>query len=212
MKIHCLYNPQYQFLFDNYFKSSLKEDFEIITKIVNLNDYHLISIEKLRFIDEKLKENEQFIFLDVDMQFFGPIQPVFDKFLKHFDITFMNGSSGSKIWANTGMVIANRNEKTVKFIEGALNTLLKNTMEHFHDEEVINYGLVKYRRFVKTGLLGKEFWCGHRLWNGNGMIPNHPLLCHHATGTNLSLDKKIEQLELFKQTFGRPIPPLLRLI
>ena len=57
MKIHCLYNPQYQFLFDNYFKSSLKEDFEIITKIVDLNDYHLISIEKLRFIDEKLKEN-----------------------------------------------------------------------------------------------------------------------------------------------------------
>ena len=206
MKTYCLFNEPYKILYRDYFKPSIQDDLEIFSKIIKENKYHNVTHQKLEYFTQAIIENldSRILFLDVDIQFFEPILPTINKALDAFDICLLNGgiTKEGNQWFNTGVMAVNCNKKIRKFFTGAIETfrLNLNKCKDFHDEEIINFGLKKYKNFLKIAMLSDQFWCGHRYWNGNGLVPNHPVICHHATGTDLSLEKKIQQLELFRNT------------
>ena len=214
MKLICIFNDLHKTLFDNYFKATIQDDFEIITRQTGQNEFKEIMFEKIDWLIEQIKANlgQPIVMMDVDIQFFGTIKPEVEETLLNCDACFMNAEPSNInprfTSINGGLIGVNCSEKTLKFFEGVSRT--HRSFAHIsplHSEETaINLGLQRYPHFMKTIVLGDQFWCGHRMYHTvhhTCIIPPHPIVLHHATGTDFSFDKKIDQLEMFRKALRK---------
>jgi len=222
MKLYCFYNDAHKVLFDNWFKPSIKDDFEIKDKILTddvidithkNNDFYKICIFKivhiLEAIEENINNNEIFLYFDVDIQFFGKIEDRIEELMKDNDILFQKG--GRSI--NIGMIVCRSSEKTKQFWLNVKTELIKTKL---NDENICRYllGLDNkvdqhcnyYKRNNKYSikwnyLPEKEFVGGHivSISTSEDIFKKIPkeILVHHASYT-MGLENKIKQLTYVK--------------
>jgi hypothetical protein len=120
MKIYTIYSPTHKTLYENYFKKTLPEEFDLFyTEIPQecpsgefyKNGWSETCFKKVEYFIQICEENmgSKFVFSDVDVQFFGNIKDVLLEELEDYDIACQS-DNGTYC---AGFFICNANEKTL---------------------------------------------------------------------------------------------------
>jgi len=203
MKIYTMVSKSHQFLYDEFFYKSIKEnepDAEIILgnqdQICNSGNYYEDGWkesmrQKVEIYSEAMNsEDSMFIWSDVDIEFYEPFVKQCIKELGDFDIAFQEGVGNEYC---DGFFIAKVNDRTKKFFD-----ILKNKYENYScDQDAINKNI----QLVKAKFLSRKFLnvsFQHSHWDGQEVILKEPILMFHANYT-VGLQKKIMLLKSIKQ-------------
>lgn len=216
-KIYTIYSPSHRELYNNWFKKTLKDDFEIVSQEIPQdcrtakfysNGWVKAVLNKIPMIFKAIGETSEggfFIFSDVDVQFFLPIQEEIRKVLSEnskIDIFFqqdaVRDSSGVPYFC-TGFFVCRVNSKTYKFWKLVAEKMEK---ENKGDQECANY------IWQEEKVLGLKLdFLPHCFWNPNSGVINPKIwkqgehlkvftgaIMHHANWT-VGVANKIEQLK-----------------
>jgi hypothetical protein len=145
-----------------------------------------------------MDKNEEFIFSDIDVQFFDKPQKYCKKALSYLDIAFQNDYYGH---ACTGFFYAKNND-SVKYL---ISTSLSQIEHHRDDQAVVNH-LLKFNLHVKYGLLPPEFFTFgmfYNHWHGEKEFPlPDNIVMHHANWVK-GVDNKIDLLKTVRDIYNR---------
>lgn len=211
--LYALYTPSHEILLNKWFSPSIKDDFTIITQFepqeclsgsYKEEGWKKTTSKKVDLIIRAIKENwgNIFIFSDVDVQFFAPIQDTVLALMEHKDfLAQKNRPSGVMC---SGFFVCRANQKTLDLWEdvrhymdnhkkvsdqGALNACLNNKRNPY--KIIWDYLPVVF--FGGGTLTGFQWVPGKKL-----PIPQG-ILMHHANWTE-GLDHKIAQLRYVYNT------------
>lgn len=134
MKIYTFSTPRNEKLFNDWFQATLKDSIPIIKKngqdidqeVVFMQDgWTKITLQKVSAILEAVNEcwGSEFVFSDVDIQFFREILPVIKKIKKDCDLVFQQDSPDGRVC--TGFFYCRANERTKQFWE-SVKVLMEN--------------------------------------------------------------------------------------
>lgn len=221
MKLYTFYTDSHAEYLCKYFLPSIKDNFELtIYKKPQLSDSGVYMeggwIDTMLYkvdtiisgIRENIHQHAIFIHSDIDIQFFGPIEPDILATIENYDIAFQKGARS----INNGFFACVANEKTLQFWLDVKAYIIKNQV---HDERASKalLGLpldfydddnVAFRNFSNKYDLD---WCYlpiEKFVGGQYIVesfesqkltpPPATILMHHATST-LGYENKIRQLE-----------------
>ena len=229
IKVYTLFTESHKKLFTDYFLSTFpfRKEIELIVlyrdqkcatgafESEGFKDTVKYKIEC--FVDglNACKDDEIFMFIDPDIQFFGDFYTDIINAIQNFDAVFQNDVFGG---ANTGFFA----DKSYKKTKGFFKTLLGNfdINEFKHDQDLTNYLLQNKRSYptidINWTFLPETYWTyGHiaakqntKTGKYNGAwtqqsddfeIPKN-IKIHHANWTE-GVNNKIKLLDIVKQKY-----------
>lgn len=216
IKLYALYTPSHEILKDNYFLPSLQDDFELILEFSEQTcssttfmstGWTATTIKKVDLIIRAIKENwgKIFIFSDVDIQFFAPIQKKIISLMKDNDIVMQRNNPQGVLC--TGFFACRGNEKTLALWQDVKKRMEKNKEQS--DQITFNQCIKSKRKKnpygVKWDYLPAIFFGGGtltgKLWFPGDSLPiPQGIVLHHANWTR-GVKNKIAQLEYVKKYF-----------
>jgi len=223
MKIYALYTPSHEVLKDKFFLPSIQDDFDIVLEFCDQTcpsakfmseGWTETTIRKVDLIIRAIKENwgSIFIFSDVDIQFFCPIQNTILMYMHDKDMVIQKNSPSGVLCS--GFFACRGNEKTLQ-----LWTDVKKTMEQsgsYSDQNSLNHCIKRHSKKnpynISWGYLPETFFGGGTLtgcfWNVGMSLPiPHDIMMHHANWTK-GIKNKIAQLVYVRNTvLKRPKEP-----
>jgi len=209
MKIYTFLAEAQEFMYENYFLSSLPKDFEPHATIhtepyvdFGVTPFSERTRSKLDFIAEACKENfgEIIVFADADVQFFGPIKETLIEELGDFDIACQQGGIFTYFSLCPGFFVCDCNPTTLK--------LFDNMKKFFRTDDQFSLNEQKWICKYKCLSPSKFFTIGHVLYLNNNnkskrweegvdfTVPN-TILMHHASGVT-TLEKKLKLLDIVR--------------
>lgn len=202
MKIYTYYTESHRIFFEQYFKKTV-QDLEIVESLgdqeCQTGSYYQdgwknTTMKKVDVFIRAVQENMNgiFVFSDVDIQFFGPIEKALLEELGEADIAIQNDYNGGLC---SGFFICRGNERTLRMFENMKN----NHDSYLEDQHALNMNL----HFCKVNILSQRFWTFGSFggqWKGqNFQIPDN-LLMHHANWTE-GIQNKINLLNIVRQKY-----------
>lgn len=205
MRLYTFYTSSHQVFKDQWFLPSIKDNFDIRTKFV---DQYCLTAEfkdkgwnktmlfKVNLIIKGIKENwgKIFIYSDIDVQFFRPIQPLIAHLMKDNDLIIQRNNPSGELCA--GFFACRGNKKTLKLWQQIRNLMLK---QGKRDQQGLNTLLRKKNKLnIVWDYLPAEFFGGGTLtgkrWDPGDVLPvPKNIAMHHANYT--LKENKIAQLE-----------------
>lgn len=189
MKIYTILSPSHKFLFDTFFAPSLKK-YEPSAELIIVDQKQICSSGN--YYDHGWKESmeqkvdvylqavedtqsQYFIWSDVDIEFYDSFIDKCIQELGENDIAFQEGV-GDEYCA--GFFIAKINDNTKKFFR-----ILKEQYSNYScDQQAINANI----KLINAKFLSQQFFnisFQHRLWNGQEIHLNEPIIMFHANYT-----------------------------
>jgi hypothetical protein len=214
IKLYAIYTPSHRVLVNDYFLPSLKEynNFDIILEhqpqecpsaIFKSRGWTKTTRKKVDLILRAIHENwgSIFVFSDVDIQFFAPIEPLIPALMDGYDLRIQRNAPGDK--PCTGFFICRANEKTRELWEN-----VRAYMEEFQEvSDQLSFVRCIHNRSrrpegLRWGYLPDMFFSAGtleaKLWKpGQPLKTPHKIVLHHANWT-VGIENKVEQLELVK--------------
>ena len=213
MKLYAIYTPSHEILKDKFFLPSIQDDFEIILEQCDQTSpsakfmsegWTDTTIRKVELIIQAVKENwnSVFIFSDVDIQFFRPIEKTILSLMKNNDLVIQKNSPNGVLCS--GFFACRGNEKTLQ-----LWTDVKAYMENDKsksDQVSLNHCIKRSSTQnpygLKWGYLPNSFFGGGTLtgctWCPGKKLPvPSNIMMHHANWTK-GISNKIAQLKYVK--------------
>lgn len=212
MRLYALYTPSHEVLKDTFFLPSIQDDFEIILEfapqtsqsaVFMSEGWTVTTMRKVDLIIRAIEENmgDVFIFSDVDIQFFAPIQECIEELIEGKDIIMQRNNPEGVLC--TGFFACRANEKTLR--------LWKDVKKHMHDHK-LHSDQISFNKCIKKGskknpydivwdyLPNKFFGAGTLiaysgyLWKPGKQLPiPDDIVMHHANWTK-GVKNKIAQL------------------
>jgi hypothetical protein len=210
MKLYALYTPSHELLKNTFFLPSIQDDFDIVLEFCDQtcssakfmgDGWTETTQRKVDLIIRAIKENwgSIFIFSDVDIQFFAPIQNTILMYMHDKDMVMQKNTPSGVLC--TGFFSCRGNEKTLQ-----LWTDVKKAME----EDKSSSDQISLNRCIKRnskknpynlswGYLPNSFFGGGTLtgceWNPGMLLPiPDDIVMHHANWTK-GIKNKVAQLE-----------------
>ena len=140
-------------------------------------EFQQMMVRKTELVSDLISDNDEpFIVSDVDIQFFGSIQPELELALSaEKDVVFQIEPGG----VNTGFILIRPSKKVLSFWREVAK-VLKNTSNHMLNEQaLINQKL----RMINYGKFGPRIWS----WYMGGMKSD--ILLHHANCAGDAMEK-----------------------
>jgi hypothetical protein len=209
IKLYALYTPSHEVLKDKFFLPSIKDDFEVIIEFCEQTcpsakfmseGWTKTTMRKVDLIIRAIKENwgTFFIFSDVDIQFFAPIQDAVIKLMKDKDIVMQKNNPAGVLC--TGFFACRGNEKTLRLWTDVKKTMKKKASNS--DQNSFNQCIKKKSKknpynIVWAYLPDSFFGAGTRTgreWRPGMSLPiPRDIMIHHANWTK-GIKNKIAQL------------------
>ena len=159
MKIYCFYTPSYEILVNEWFLSTIKDDYKIILKVGKDPGHHIryketgwfnLHQEKVKFILEAIRDNwgEVFIYSDPDVQFITKIQNYVVKSMEDKDLVFQKDDPLGTLCA--GFFLCRGNEKTLKLwqhVHDLVGVEQKDDQDNIND--ILIYGIANIGKIVR---------------------------------------------------------------
>ncbi|MGB8366889.1 MAG: putative nucleotide-diphospho-sugar transferase [Candidatus Babeliales bacterium] len=212
MKLYALYTPSHTILKNEWFLPSIKkhDDFDLIIESHEQTcssasfmstGWTSTTIKKIELIIRAIEENwgKVFIFSDVDIQFFAPIQKKIEKLIKNKDMVVQKNQPNGQLCS--GFFACRGNEKTLQLWQDAYQLMVKN--EKISDQAALNQCLRGKHKTNRYNLVwdylpvtffgaGTLTGCG---WKPNKKLPiPKNIVLHHANWTK-GIENKIAQLK-----------------
>ena len=209
MKLYALYTPSHEVLKDNFFLPSLCDDFDIIfefceqtclsAKFMN-EGWTETTMRKVDLIIRAIQENwgSIFIFSDVDIQFFHPIQERIIELMKGKDMVIQKNSPNGVLCS--GFFACRGNEKTLQLWQDVKKTMQKNKLNS--DQNSLNRCIKRHNKknsynvvwdYLPDTFFGGGTLTGHEWYPGKHLPIPYGILMHHANWTK-GIKNKIAQL------------------
>lgn len=209
IKLYALYTPSHEVLKDQFFLPSIQDDFDIILEFCDQTcasakfmseGWTDTTMRKVDLIIRAIQENwgSFFIFSDVDIQFFGPIQQHIINLIKNKDIVIQRNTPDGVMC--TGFFVCRGNEKTLQLWQDVKKVMQKNSLNS--DQNSFNRCIKRHSKQNKYnvvwGYLPDIFFGGGTLtgyeWRPGMTLPIPPdIVMHHANWTK-GIKNKIAQL------------------
>ena len=215
MKLYALYTPSHEILKDKYFLPSIQDDFEIIMEFCEQTSESAIFMSEgwtattmrkvdliIRAIEENISSGEIFIFSDVDIQFFAPIQDNIIELIEGKDIVMQRNNPEGVLC--TGFFACRANEKTLRLWKDVKKRMQTNKL---HSDQISFNQCIKKRSKknpydVRWDYLPHTFFGAGTLaaypgylWKpGRKLDIPHDIMMHHANWTR-GVNNKIAQLK-----------------
>lgn len=209
MKLYALYTPSHEILKDTFFLPSIKDDFEIILEFCEQTcpsaqfmseGWTKTTMRKVDLIIRAIEENwgEIFIFSDVDIQFFAPIQDIILALMKGKDIIMQRNNPDGVLC--TGFFACRANEKTLRLWQDVKKVMQKKKLnsDQISFNQCIKKKSKKNPYDITWAYLPNSFFGGGTLtgreWKPGIKLPiPHDIIMHHANWTK-GIKNKIAQL------------------
>lgn len=200
MKIYTIYSDSHEVLYNDYFLKTLPNEFDLIsTKIPQecqtgdfYNDgWNRTCYRKVELFIKACEDNmgENFIFSDVDIQFFGNIKDILLEELGDYDIACQNDTSN--IYCS-GFFICNANERTLNMFKRMKDNYNKEDQTSLNQEIYLSKSKFLSRKFFTIGHITNS------IWNGQDVEIPKDILVHHANWT-IGINNKIKLLNIVKE-------------
>lgn len=210
IKLYALYTPSHEILKDQFFLPSIQDDFDIILEKCDQTSpsakfmsegWTQTTIRKVDLIIRAIKENWDdtiFIFSDVDIQFFRPIQDTIILLMKNHDLVIQKNCPSGVLCS--GFFACRGNEKTLKLWTDVKEYMQKNDTKS--DQISLNYCIKRNSKtnpynIIWNYLPDSFFGGGTRTgceWKPGKKLPiPHNIMMHHANWTK-GIKNKIAQL------------------
>lgn len=221
MKLYALYTPSHEILKDTYFLPSIQDDFEIVLGFCEQTSssatfmsegWTKTTMRKVDLIIRAIEENwgNVFIFSDVDIQFFAPIQDTILALIEGKDIIMQRNNPEGVLC--TGFFACRANEKTLRLWQDVKKTMENNKSNS--DQISFNQCIKKKSKRNPYGLVwdylpDSFFGAGTLaaypgyLWKPGRMlhIPDD-IMIHHANWTR-GIKNKIAQLKYVRNEVSK---------
>ncbi len=212
MKLYAVYTPSHAVLKDNWFLPSIQDDFDLVIEFHEQTcpsasfmsaGWTSTTIKKVELIIRAIEENwgKIFIFSDVDIQFFTPIQNQIEQLMEGKDMVIQKNHPNGMLCS--GFFACRSNEKTLQLWQDAHKLMFNN--KKISDQVALNRGLKKDNKYnVTWSHLPNTFFGGGTL-TGHGWRPGKRLpipkniVIHHANYTK-GIKNKIAQLKYVRNT------------
>jgi Nucleotide-diphospho-sugar transferase len=209
MKLYALYTPSHEILKDDFFLPSIQDDFDIIFEFCDQTcasakfmdeGWTDTTMRKVDLIIRAIQENwgSIFIFSDVDIQFFSPVQAKILQLMEGKDMVIQRNSPNGVLCS--GFFACCGNERTLQLWQDVKTIMQKNKLNS--DQKSLNQCIKRHSKKnpynVAWAYLPKTFFGGGTLtgfeWvpGMNLPIPNG-IMMHHANWTK-GIKNKIAQL------------------
>jgi len=215
IKLYALYTPSHEVLKDEYFLPSIQDDFDIVLEFCEqtcatakfMNEgWTKTTMRKVDLIIRAIEENwgKIFIFSDVDIQFFAPIQDTILALMEGKDIIMQRNNPSGVLC--TGFFACRGNEKTLRLWKDVKKTMQKKSSNS--DQNSFNQCIKKKSKRNPYGLvwdyLPDSFFGGGTLtgyeWRPGMYLPiPEDIKMHHANWTP-GISNKIKQLKYVART------------
>lgn len=209
MKLYALYTPSHEVLKDRFFLPSIQDDFEIVLEFCEQTcpsakfkskGWTKTTIRKVDLIIRAIKENwgSVFIFSDVDIQFFCPIQNTILMYMTDKDMVIQKNNPSGVLCS--GFFACRGNEKTLRLWEDVKRKMEQDDSDS--DQISLNRCIKRNSKKNPYGIawdyLPDTFFGGGTLtgylWKpGMSLFIPHDIMIHHANWTN-GVKNKIAQL------------------
>lgn len=132
-KLYCFYTPLYKSVYENYFLPSIKDDFEVITKIFDQEcpsgryfseGWERVTIHKLYMLRDAIYEHidqKVFFYSDIDIIFLRPVIDLCLQHLQDHDFVIQEGWPSGKLCS--GFMAIKGSKRTLNLIEVALDLM-----------------------------------------------------------------------------------------
>lgn len=216
-KLYCMYTPEFQTLYEEYFLPSIKDDFEIVlmkysqecpSALFRSEGWEKTMLRKLEMLEEAIVENwnQIFFYSDIDIIF---LKPILEIALNHLgDNDFVVQQSWPRKRLCAGFFVMRGNKKTLKLIRQAHYLLREKKC--IDDQVAIQTALKDF----KKGEIAWQFLPSEQFPNGNRVLKNHSgqytvdseivlhdsILLFHATNC-IGLDYKYHFLTQVQEEF-----------
>lgn len=215
IKLYALYTPSHRTLKDSYFLPSIQDDFDVICEPAEQKcssarfmdtGWTETTTAKVDLIIRAIHENwgNVFIFSDVDIQFFCPIQETILSLLKDNDLIIQKNSPNGVLCS--GFFACKANEKTLTLWTDVRKIMEKNSSksDQISLNQCIKRNSKKNPYGIKWDYLPDTFFGGGTLtgheWHPGKKLPIPAnIMMHHANWTK-GIHNKIAQLKYVKQT------------
>jgi hypothetical protein len=207
-RLYTIYSPSHEVLYNNWFLPSLKDDYEVVVKMIrqNFDPQNFLSIEwgatmlqKVELILAAIKAEwgGMFIYSDVDIQFFRSFRSVVEPLMDNKDIIFQRDNpQGTKC---AGFFVCRANEVTLALWQKVKKYMLDRRMNC--DQTALNavIGTSKVRwDFLPSEFFGGGTFNNHH-WNPGDSLPiPQNAIMHHANYT-IGIENKLLQLQYVRQ-------------
>ena len=209
IKLYALYTPSHKILKDKYFLPSIQDDFDIVLEFYDQTcpsakfmreGWTETTMRKVDLIIRAIKENwgSIFIFSDVDIQFFCPIQQTVLMYMHDNDMMIQKNSPSGVLC--TGFFVCRGNEKTLQLWKDVKKTMEKGGL--YSDQNSLNHCIKRHSKNnpynVNWSYLPDTFFGGGTLtgceWHPGESLPiPRDIMMHHANWTK-GIKNKIAQL------------------
>jgi hypothetical protein len=209
MKLYALYTPSHEVLKDRFFLPSIQDDFEIVLEFCEQTcpsgkfmseGWTDTTIRKVELIIRAIEENwgEIFIFSDVDIQFFAPIQDTIFTLMNGKDIIMQRNNPEGVLC--TGFFACRANEKTLRLWQDVKKVMQKKKLNS--DQISFNQCIKKKSKknpygiawdYLPTTFFGGGTLTGYEWKLGDKLRVPHGIMMHHANWTK-GVKNKIAQL------------------
>lgn len=209
IKLYGVYSEENKILKEEWFLSTLKDDFEIHLKYLGkigegqLNckepAWYLALREKSKFIFQAIQDNMGNVIIssDVDIQFFRKSIDIIKKYIRNKDVVFQAEHRPFDGQVNTGFIAIKCNERTLQLWKYILNMEIEKMP--FGDQSAINHIIKNELVQCKWGVFPNSIWA-----YSQGIPPPINIVLHHANAAKRkegqgSLDAKIDQLKMVRK-------------
>ncbi len=205
MRLYAAYTPSHAVLKDKWFLPSIQDDFDLIIEFHKQTcpsaDFMAVgwtktTIKKVKLIIRAIEENwgKIFIFSDVDIQFFAPIQNKIEQLMGDNDMLIQKNSPNGGVCS--GFFACRGNEKTLRLWQDAYQLMLSD--EKISDQAALTHCLKKRKKYITWNHFPDIFFGGGTLtgrhWTPTKQLPiPTKIIMHHANWTK-GIRNKIAQL------------------
>lgn len=206
MKLYTLFSESHRQLFEEYFKPTLPDEFELVVKTVDQlcksgdfmsNGWADICYQKVLCFKQACEENlgSLFVWADVDIQFFKPFKCLMVDELGDYDIACQNDFRESHC---SGLFICRANEDTHKMFSDMTSDY------HREDQTTLNLHIHKVRhKFLSPKFYNYGQSRGF-VWKGEDFEVDDTIVLHHANWT-VGLPSKVKMLDYVRCKIRRNI-------
>lgn len=212
IKLYALYTPSHKCLTDNFFLPSIQDDFEIkLTRYKQTctsarfmrEGWTETTIQKVIVIIQAIKDNwgKIFIFSDVDIQFFGPIEDTILLLMEDKDMVIQKNRPNGAVCS--GFFACRGNEKTLQLWQDVKKEMEKD--KECSDQISLNRCLRRAAHkdvqwdYLPDTFFGAGTLTGRHWKPGMELSLPHGILMHHANWTPGGVPWKIKQLEYVRE-------------
>ena len=215
IKLYAIYTPSHAILKDKWFLPSIQDDFDLVIEFhkqtcssASFMDtgWTSTTVKKVELIIRAIEENwgKIFIFSDVDIQFFAPIQNKIEQLMKDKDMVIQKNHPNGQLCS--GFFACRGNEKTLQLWQDAYKLMHNN--KEISDQKALNYCLRgkkskenKYKviwDYLPSIFFGAATLTGHG-WKPKRKLPvPKNIVMHHANWTK-GIKNKIAQLNYVRK-------------